>query len=63
MRPTVGQASKRRKKVEATATFFETVVDQELRAIGDKLTTLKKIYLNGMQSLASSGSETADTVR
>ncbi len=63
LRPTVGQAFKKRKKVETTAAFFETVVDDELRSIDEKLSSLKKIYMTGMKTMVVTGVEAGGGIK
>jgi len=47
MRQTQGQSTKKRKKVEKTENFFETIIDQQLNTIDSRLAELKKIYVSG----------------
>jgi hypothetical protein len=52
MRSTLVQISKRRQKAGATANYFETVVDEELKSIDEKLSDLRKIYMTNSGSIS-----------
>lgn len=45
LKPTVGIASKRRKKAGSMANFFETMADDSHETTAERLSAIKKIYV------------------